>query len=69
MWVDVFPKDQNIPPPVDITPRQAEAFILRIVVWNVEGVPLKDDSIAGEKMSDIYIKGSAIVFYLYVETV
>lgn len=57
MWVDVFRKDENVPLAVDITPRQAEPFVLRIVVWNVEGVPLKDDSIFGDKMSDIFVKG------------
>ena len=61
MWVDVFGKNQNVPPPVDIVPRQAEPFVLRIVVWNVEGVPLKDDSIFGDEMSDIFVKGLAIV--------
>lgn len=58
MWVDIFPKDTNIPAPIDISPRQPEKYVLRIVVWNTSDVLLDETSVAtGEDMSDIYVKG------------
>ena len=58
MWVDMFTKDGNIPPPVNIEPRKPEKFVLRIVVWNTSDVILDEVSvITGEAMSDIYVKG------------
>lgn len=32
-------------------------FEVRVVVYNVLGVPLQETNIAGEKMSDVYVKG------------
>ena len=58
MWVDMFMKEGNIPPPVNIEPRRPEKYILRMVVWNTSDVILDEVSIAtGEPMSDIYVKG------------
>lgn len=60
MWVDIFPKLPNviIPPKVDITPRKAEKYVLRIVVWNTSDVILDERSaVTGDDMSDIYVKG------------
>ncbi len=58
MWVDIFPKDTNIPNPVDVSLRKPEKFILRVIVWNTSDVVLDEVSVAtGEAMSDIYVKG------------
>ena len=58
MWVDILRKDFNIPDPVTIKPRQANKYVLRVVVWNTSDVVLDEVSVAtGEAMSDIYIKG------------
>lgn len=58
MWVDMFRKADAVPPPVDISPRKAEKYALRIVVWNTKDVVLDEVSVAtGEAMSDIYVKG------------
>ncbi len=58
MWVDIFPKDTNIPNPVDVSLRKPEKYMLRIVVWNTSDVVLDEVSVAtGEAMSDIYVKG------------
>jgi len=58
MWVDIFSKDANIPPPVDISPRKPEKYELRVVVWDTEDVYLDETSVVtGERMSDIYVKG------------
>ena len=32
-------------------------YELRIVIWNTYDVILEEESITGEKMSDIYVKG------------
>ena len=58
MWVDMFRNEGNIPPPVDISPRKPENYVLRVVVWNLTEVILDETSVAtGENMSDIYVKG------------
>ena len=58
MWVDIFPKEGNLPLPTDISPRKPEKFELRVVIWNTKEVPLSDVALTGDAMSDIYIKGS-----------
>ena len=58
MWIDMFKKVDAIPPPIDVSPRKPEKYVLRIVVWNTKDVVLDEVSIAtGEAMSDIYVKG------------
>ena len=57
MWVDIFPNDGTVPPPIDISPRKPEKYVLRIVVWNTKDVILDEVSVVtGEAMSDIYVK-------------
>ena len=56
MWVDMFRKEGRIPPPVDVSPRKPEKYVLRVVVWNCE--VLQDVSkVTGEEMNDLYVKG------------
>ena len=58
MFVDIFPKsDGLLPKPVDISVREPEDMVLRIVVWNAKGVELQDNPIyQDEGAVDIYVK-------------
>ena len=59
MWVDMFRKEGRIPPPIDVSPRKPEKYVLRVVVRNCE--ILQDVSeVTGEEMNDLYVKGYAI---------
>lgn len=56
MWVDIFPTQSSelaIPPPIDISPRKAKNYELRVVVWSTSEIKPASD----ENMSDIFIKG------------
>lgn len=33
------------------------SYVLRIIIWNIVDVVLDEESIIGEKMFDIYVKG------------
>ena len=58
MWVDIFKKKNGVPPPIDVSPRKPEKYLLRIVVWNTKDVALDEVSlVTREAMSDIYVKG------------
>ena len=59
MWIDMFKKSDGVPPPpVDVSPWKPEKYVLRVVVWNTKDVILNERSlIAGDSMSDIYVKG------------
>ncbi|XP_031705495.1 fer-1-like protein 4 [Anarrhichthys ocellatus] len=58
MWVDMFPTDTPAPPPVDIKPRLAEQYELRVIIWNTDDVFLDDvNPFTGDPSSDIYMKG------------
>lgn len=60
LWVDMFPMDMPLPGlPVDVSPRKPTSFELRVIIWNTDEVVLEDDAFfSGDKMSDIYVKGS-----------
>lgn len=63
MWIDMFQVGQ-LPPraAVDIAPQAPERYEIRVIIWNTEDVPLVESQfLTGEKSSDIYVKGYAIV--------
>lgn len=58
LWVDIFSKEAGSPkPPVVIDERKPVKQELRVIIWNTTDVVLEEESITGEKMSDIYVKG------------
>nr|XP_009914814.1 PREDICTED: fer-1-like protein 4 isoform X5 [Haliaeetus albicilla] len=57
MWIDMFPNDVPIPPPVNIKPRLPVSYELRVIIWNTDDVILDDvNPVTGEPSSDIYVK-------------
>ncbi|XP_064630282.1 myoferlin-like isoform X1 [Lineus longissimus] len=60
MWIDLFDLNLSMgapPDPIDVSPRTPKKYVLRMVIWNTVDVILEEESITGEKMSDIYVKG------------
>lgn len=58
MWVDLFPANEQIPPPVNITPRVPEKYELRVIVWSTHNVVLVNTgTVIGNQNTDIFIKG------------
>lgn len=58
LWVDIFPKEDGHPkPPVVVEERKPVKYELRVIIWNTTDVVLEEESITGERMSDIYVKG------------
>ncbi|CAL4063510.1 unnamed protein product, partial [Meganyctiphanes norvegica] len=56
LWVDIFPSKTTLPQQVSIIPRNPTKYVLRVVVYNVYDTPLQESNIAGEQMSDVYVK-------------
>ncbi|KAL5022080.1 hypothetical protein ScPMuIL_001235 [Solemya velum] len=58
MWVDVFPSTTGLPgKSFEISARKPKPYLLRAIIWNTVDVILDEESITGEKMSDIYVTG------------
>ncbi|XP_062502177.1 myoferlin-like isoform X2 [Corticium candelabrum] len=60
MWLDMFvdpAKNGPPPPPVNISKRRPNEYVLRLIVWNTSDVIMDETNLLGEAMSDIYIKG------------
>ncbi|GAB1610572.1 myoferlin-like isoform X9, partial [Argonauta hians] len=58
MWVDIFPESAGTPgDPFNIASRKPLKYVLRVIIWNTVDVVLDEESITGEKMSDIYVVG------------
>jgi len=58
LFVDIHPLVNGVPgPPINIEPRKAKGYHLRVIVWNTAEVPPSETSITGEEMSDLYLKG------------
>lgn len=58
MWVDIFPESDGQPgEPFDVSSRKPLKYVLRCIIWNTVDVVLEEESITGEKMSDIYVTG------------
>ena len=48
--------------PADVSPRKPSSYELRVIIWNTDEVVLEDDAFfSGDKMSDIYVKGYAVI--------
>ena len=55
---------------VDISPRKPTAWELRVIIWNTDEVMLEDDAFfSGEKMSDIYVRGSVITYIIHTDNI
>ncbi|XP_060809799.1 fer-1-like protein 6 [Amyelois transitella] len=56
MWIDIFPlNSKGIPPPVDITPPKVEEYELRIVLWDLYGLNIRN--LMTKKSVDVFIRG------------
>lgn len=64
MYVPYFGRKENVPRKQarrrsceQLLEHSLSSYQLRIVIWNTKDVILEEESITGEKMSDIYVKG------------
>ncbi len=58
MWVEIIPKKDYNPRPLNISPRKPETYILRVVAYKVTHVEERGDrNLLGQEDNDLYIKG------------
>ena len=56
LWVDILPRIGSIPAPVHVEPPAPKKYELRIIVWDAKDVVCMEESIMGEKMTDIFVR-------------
>lgn len=54
LWIELH-EAENPPVPIDILPKTATEYEVRLIVWNIADVSLQERNIFGKHMTDIYV--------------
>ena len=58
MWLELYDTELGAPkmPMVDISPREPEPMVLRVVVLSAQETVLEEKSFSGDMIADVYVQ-------------
>ena len=58
LWVELYDTELGPPktPMIDISPREAEPMVLRVVIYSAQETVLEERSFSGDMIADVYVQ-------------